>query len=258
MGGIEGNSRGRGSPARRWPGGADDLSDAMSPESRIAERWQSIEGRICDACAAVGRDPEGVGLVAVSKGRSAPEIAAAARAGLQRFGESRPQEFREKFALLEDLELGIEWHFVGRLQPNKVRLVVGACTMIHSVDDADLAETIDDRSRSLDIVTPVLVQVNLSGESTKGGVDSGEAGELLATMRTMAGIRPVGLMTMAPDVDDAEEVRPLFRGLAELAEQLRGELDLELPHLSMGMTGDFEVAVQEGATLVRIGRALFE
>ena len=234
------------------------MSDAMSPEARIAQRWARIDERIRDACLAVNRDPEEVFLVAISKGRPAPEIAAARRAGLRRFGESRPQEFREKFSLLEDLDLGIEWHFVGRLQPNKVRLVVDACSMIHSVDDVHLAQAIDERSRKMDIVTSVLVQVNVSGESTKGGVHPGDTRDLLAAMRTMAGIRPAGLMTMAPDADDPEDVRPLFRGLTELAKQLRGELDLELPHLSMGMTGDFEVAVQEGATLVRIGRALFE
>lgn len=234
------------------------MSDNKTAQDDIERRGRAIRERIDAALDRSGRARGSATLVGITKGRSAPEIAAAVRAGFGVLGESRPQEFREKYSMLADLDLAIEWHFVGRLQPNKVKLVVGYCSLVHSVDDLDLARALSERSRSMDIVTPVLVQVNASGEKSKSGVAPEDAPDLIESIAGMDGLAAKGLMTMAPDAEDPEEVRPVFAATADLARTVEAKLGLPLPELSMGMTGDFEVAVEEGATLVRVGRALFE
>ncbi|MFO7942532.1 MAG: YggS family pyridoxal phosphate-dependent enzyme [Bacillota bacterium] len=227
-------------------------------EDAIARRHGHLVERVNSACRRAERNPDDVSLVTVSKGRSAPEVASAVRAGLKIFGENRAQEFREKYSLLEDLDLGIEWDFIGRLQPNKVRLVVGAVRLIHSVDSEDLVEALEERSREIEVSTRILLQVNVTGESTKAGVNPADAEVLLRRINGSDHLRPEGLMTMAPQSSDPEDARPAFAGLSALRDDLEATTGIALPELSMGMTDDFEVAVEEGATLIRIGRALFE
>jgi len=226
--------------------------------SGIRSRWTQIHERICEACERAGRDPQGITLVAITKGRSAPEIARAARAGFADFGENRAREFREKHALLEDIGLRLRWHFVGRLQPSSARLLVGTCALIHSVHDVEVAAALDASSRDRGLLTPVLLQINTSGEDSKAGVSPDEAVDLLGEVEDMPGLRVDGLMTMAPEFEDPEETRPVFRSLADLRKTLCDHATTGLPILSMGMTNDFEVAIEEGATMLRVGRALFE
>ncbi len=225
--------------------------------SDIVGRFEDVEDRIRRACKRSGRDPSGVKIVAISKGQSPVKISQAVSEGIAVLGESKPQEFREKASLLADYH-DITWHFVGHLQENKVRLVVGHCSLIHSVASLSLAEAISERSCQMNIRTPVLIQVNISGEKDKHGVEPRRAGDLVSNASDLAGISVGGLMTMAPHVPNPESVRPIFRQLSQLAEDIDKEVSgCSLEELSMGMTNDFEVAVEEGATLVRVGQAIF-
>lgn len=223
----------------------------------LAARRADVLRRVEAAARRAGRDPAGVTVVAVSKTVPAPVLRAARALGMRDFGENRAQELRAKRAELADLDL--RWHFVGRLQTNKVKDVVGHVVLIHSLDRWELAEAVDRRARTRGVRQPCLVQVNVSGEGTKAGLAPEEVGPFLRRVAALEGLQVVGLMTIAPAADDPERVRPVFRRLRELAEELRREAPpgVELRHLSMGMSGDFEVAVEEGATLVRIGTALF-
>jgi pyridoxal phosphate enzyme (YggS family) len=178
-----------------------------------------------------------------------------ARAGQTAFGENRAQELRDKMLAI-DAEL--EWHFIGHLQRNKVNMVVGKVALIHSLDSERLAQAIDSRAKAQGIIQEVLIQVNVSREESKFGIREKDAGRLLEAALSLSGLRVRGLMTMAPFVDDEEGARPFFIRLRELRDEFEAaysEAELEL--LSMGMTQDFEVAVEEGANLVRIGTAIF-
>ncbi|MFP4201037.1 MAG: YggS family pyridoxal phosphate-dependent enzyme, partial [Clostridia bacterium] len=166
--------------------------------------------------------------------------------------------FREKYSLLEDLDLGIEWHFIGHLQPNKVRLVAGMVHLIHSVDTEEVTDALNDRSREMEIMTPILLQVNVSGEETKAVVAPEMAESLLRHVDRSSHLLPKGFMTIAPQTQNPEDARPAFAGLRRLRDDPAKSTGISLPELSMGMTDDFEVAIEEGATLIRIGRALFE
>jgi hypothetical protein len=217
----------------------------------IAERLAAVHERIAAAAARAGRAASSVTLVAVSKTHPPSLIREAARAGQRDFGENYVQELVEKRAALVDLDPPPRWHYIGRLQRNKAKDVAGRCALVHAVDGAKLAAEIDRRALAAGAAQDVLVQVNLSGEATKGGVSEAELPALLDAIRPLARVRCVGLMTMPPPVDDAELNRPFFRRLASLARAHA------LPELSMGMSDDFEVAIEEGATLVRVGTAIF-
>lgn len=223
----------------------------------LARRWQAVRERVAAAARRVGRDPAEVTVVAVSKTVPADVLRLAHAAGIRDLGENRAQELRAKRAALADLDL--RWHFVGRLQTNKVKDVVGEVALIHSLDRWALAEALDRRARARGVRQPCLVQVNVSGEATKAGLPPGEVADFLRRVAALPGIQVLGLMTIAPAVEDPEQARGTFRALRELAAALRREAPpgVELRHLSMGMSGDFEVAVEEGATLVRIGTAIF-
>jgi hypothetical protein len=186
--------------------------------------------------------------VAVTKGFEAQAIRAAFDSGIRDFGENRVQEAEGKIAQLIDLRPAVTWHMVGHLQSNKAKIAVELFDIIHSVDSVRLAEILN---RRVEKPLPVLLEVNVSGEATKGGFSVGETEAAVKEIRQLPNLKVLGLMTVAPFVADAEEVRPVFRKLREL----RDSLGLE--HLSMGMTDDFEVAVEEGATMLRIGRAIF-
>ena len=219
----------------------------------IAANHRAVLERIATAAEASGRNPSEVRLVAVTKTFPVDVVARAAEAGIEDIGENRAQELRDKIAALGDR---VRWHFVGHLQTNKVRAVVGGVELIHSVDRYGVAEAIARRARSLGIQQDVLVEVNIGGEASKNGVEPGRAVALAVEVAALDGLAVRGLMTIPPATDDLEETR---RHFAELA-GLRDVLAREVPgagELSMGMTRDLEVAVQEGATIVRVGEAIF-
>jgi PLP dependent protein len=220
----------------------------MSEGAMLVERLAGVRQRITSAAANSGRAESEITLVAVSKTFPAEVVVEAVAAGVSDIGENRAQELRDKVALLGSLA---RWHFVGHLQRNKVRQVVGNCVLIHSVDSQGVAAEIAARARSRGLVQEVLIEVNVSGESSKHGVAPGEISGLLAHVENLEGIRATGLMTIPPWPEDPEQSRPFYRELAALARS-NG-----LERLSMGMTRDFEVAIGEGATLIRVGEAIF-
>jgi pyridoxal phosphate enzyme (YggS family) len=213
----------------------------------LAKRLAEVEDRIAAAAEAAGRDRSEITLVAVSKTFPAEVAAEAVAAGVTDLGENRAQELRDKTAA----SLPVRWHFVGHLQTNKVRWVVGKCALIHSIDSESVAEAVAARAATSDLVQEVLVEVNVSGEASKHGVAPSQVGALLECARALEGIEVTGLMTIPPWPETPEDARPFYRELASLA----AEHGLE--RLSMGMTRDFEVAIAEGATLVRVGEAIF-
>jgi pyridoxal phosphate enzyme (YggS family) len=224
----------------------------LSPSSRAAV--DAVRGRIEGACARVGRDPRGVRLVAVSKLFPPESVRELLAAGHRLFGESRVQEALAKISAVGS---GPEWHLIGSLQRNKARHAVGAFSLIHSVDSLPLAAEIDRRAAAAGLRQPVLVQLDLAGEATKSGVSEADLPALLDAVVALPGLDLRGLMTIPPPVADPEESRPYFGRLRDLRDQAAGRLRGELPELSMGMSDDFEVAVEEGATLVRVGRRIF-
>jgi PLP dependent protein len=219
----------------------------------LPDRVRAVQARIAQAAERSGRAADAITLVAISKTRPADEIAAALAAGVTDVGENRAQELKQKVAVLGD---GPRWHFVGHLQTNKVRSVVGAAVLIHSVDRFGLAEAIARRATALGRTQDVLIEVNVAGEASKHGVEPPRTIALAEEIASLDGVRVRGLMTMAPFTEDPETSRTTFSALRELGLQLRDRLP-EAAELSMGMTRDFEVAVEEGATLVRVGEAIF-
>ena len=229
---------------------------AIMPET-IADRIKAIRGRIDAAARRCGRNPNDVRLVAVGKTKPAAMLSEAAAAGATVIGENYIQEAREKFDALIDLP--IQWHFIGHLQSNKAKYAVRIFDLIHTVDSEKLAREIDKQAAKAGKKQKVLVQVNISGESTKSGTSRNDAFELVEAVSTMPNLELKGLMTMPPFFDAPERARPFFAALRSLRDDILKTYGdrLDLGELSMGMTGDFEVAVEEGATLVRIGTALF-
>lgn len=216
----------------------------MDIEANIRE----VQGRIAHACEQSHRSPNNVKLVVVTKEVGVSAIRAAFDCGIRDFGENRVQEAEDKIAQLSDIRPEVTWHMVGHLQSNKARTAAGLFDIIHSVDSVKLAEVLN---RRVGKAFPVLLQVNVSGEATKSGFTVNEVGMAVEEIRRLPNLRVMGLMTIAPLAVNPEEVRPVFRKLREL----RDSLGLE--QLSMGMTDDFVVAVEEGATMLRIGRAIF-
>jgi pyridoxal phosphate enzyme (YggS family) len=221
----------------------------MDRPAELARALGEVRDRIATAARRAGRDPAAVKLIAVAKTRPPEDIVAALAAGQRAFGENYAQELRDKARALADQ--GCEWHFIGPLQRNKVKYVVGTAALVHAVEDIGLAREIDRRARASDLVQDVLLEVNIAREPQKHGVAPEQLPALLAELAGLGNLRCRGVMTMAPLHEDAEASRPHFRALRQLAECVR------LPELSMGMTQDFEVAIEEGATLVRVGTAIF-
>ena len=214
----------------------------------IAERVEDVRRRIASACDRSGRSPEEITLVAVTKGVALDAIREAVEAGVRHVGENRVQEAEAKQPSLADINALVTWHMVGHLQTNKVKTALGLFDIIHSVDSLHLAEAV---SRSATKPVPVFLEVNITGENTKFGLSADELIRDGATVALLPNLEVRGLMMVAPQAADAEHVRPHFRRLREAAERL------DLRELSMGMSDDFEMAVEEGATHVRIGRAIF-
>lgn len=224
-------------------------------EKHIKDNVREVASRIEAAASRAGRDPGDVLLLGATKNRTPEEVQEAVKAGVNVAGENRVQELLAKVG---DVPGPVQWDFIGHLQRNKVRHVIGVVRLIHSVDSARLAEEIDRRARGAGFVQEVLLQVNVAGEASKEGI---EPDGLPAVLREMEGFKNIGirgLSTIAPVTDEPEEVRWVFHSLAELGR------DMELTHngfkcgvLSMGMTNDFEIAVEEGSTCVRVGTAIF-
>ncbi len=224
----------------------------MSEDCRPA--LQAVRQRIDDACRRADRDPENVQLVAVSKTFPAVRVRELLRCGQRLFGENRVQE---ALAKIPAVGTGAVWHLIGPLQRNKARHAVGAFELIHGVDSLKLAAEIDRRAEAAGVRQRILIQLNLAEESTKSGVGETEIGPLLQEVAELRHLDLQGLMTIPPPAERAEESRPWFVRLRELRDRAARQLGEALPELSMGMTDDFEVAVEEGATLVRVGRAIF-
>ncbi len=214
----------------------------------IERNIEELKRRIARAAERAGRSPDEVTIVAVSKGVGFPAIKAALGAGITNIGENRVQEAKVKIEELSSRGLRLTWHMVGHLQTNKAKTAAELFDIIHSIDSIRLAQLLSHRAKN---ALPILLQVNVAGEASKSGFSPVEVLRAVEAIARLPNIIVKGLMTIAPPTDDPEEVRPIFRRLREL----RDSLGLE--HLSMGMTDDFEVAVEEGATMVRIGRAIF-
>jgi pyridoxal phosphate enzyme (YggS family) len=235
----------------------DDARESCVAERAAAvARVRSIQERVNRAAALAGRDPESVTIVGVSKTFPRDLVDAAYEAGLRVFAENRVQEAREKFAspLPDDASL----HMIGHLQTNKVKYAVGFFSCVESVDRANLIESLANEAAKRDVVVPILLQVNVAREPQKSGCDPDDVDMLVDLIASRPNLRCDGLMTIAPLVADPEDARPVFRDLRLLRDRLRERHSgMSLDVLSMGMSGDFEVAIAEGATHVRIGRALF-
>ncbi|MHB9074290.1 MAG: YggS family pyridoxal phosphate-dependent enzyme [Desulfobaccales bacterium] len=222
--------------------------------TQVAQNLEEVRTTIATACRKVGRDPAGVRLVAVSKTVDAERVRQAIDAGQDLFGENYLQEAKDKIAVL-GRQVG--WHLVGHLQTKKAKAAVELFDLIHAVDRLKLARALSAAAAALNKVRDILIQVNQAGEDTKSGVAPEAAMDLLKEVAQLPNLRVMGLMTMPPWFADPETARPYFKALRELRDRLRDESGLPLTELSMGMSGDFAVAVEEGATLVRVGTAIF-
>ena len=229
----------------------------MLPHKRILANLHQVHDRIADAARRSGRTPDAVRLVAVTKTVPVETIRILLEAGQTDLGENRAQQLRDRAAELADAP--VRWHMIGRLQRNKVKVVVPTCAMIHSVDSLRLAEEISKRAATAGARATCLLEVNASSEEAKGGIAPAEAPRAAGEIAALPSVDLVGLMTMAPLADDPETVRPVFATLRECLARVNREARLPAPltELSMGMTQDYETAIEEGATIVRVGTALF-
>ena len=247
------------------PSGASDWADEA-----LAARARDIRGRIAAAAQRAGRSPSSVTLVAVTKTIPIERMLSAAALGLTVFGENRIQEARDKRARLEDLAQSdhrvarlmaqTRWELIGHLQTNKAARALDLFDRVQSVDSVRLAEALSARAVALDRALPILLEVNAGGEASKSGFTPNELEDAARAIATLPALRIEGLMTVAPIVTNPEQARPVFRSLRELRDHLRAAIPPKVgdwTELSMGMSDDFEIAIEEGATLVRIGRGLF-
>ena len=223
----------------------------------MRDRLRQVKDRIDAAAVDCGRNPEQIRLVAVSKTIEAEQVKDAIEAGVTILGENYVQEAREKIQQLAAYP--VSWHYIGHLQTNKAKYAVRLFDLIHSVDSLKLARELDKQAQKNDKIQPILIQVNIAEENSKSGVSVEELITLTKDIGQLSNLTIKGLMTMPPFFNAPEKVRPFFKELRQLRDQIKSE---NIPHvsmdeLSMGMTGDFEVAIQEGATLVRIGTAIF-
>ena len=222
----------------------------------ITENLEQVRKNIEEACRAVNRDPGEVTLISVSKTKPVSMLQEAYDAGSRDFGENKVQEIMDKYPQLPS---DIRWHMIGHLQRNKVKYVVGRAVLIHSVDSVRLAEAIDQEAEKKGIVMPVLVEVNVASEESKFGVRVEECADFIENIAKMEHISVEGLMTIAPFVENAEDNRKYFAKLRELSVDISAKNidNVNMRDLSMGMTGDYEVAIEEGATMVRVGTGIF-
>ncbi len=228
--------------------------NAVEARTLLTDRLTAIRQRMADAAGRSGRDPAAVTLVAVTKMVSGTVAATVADLGLTELAESRPQELWKKAAALP----AVHWHLIGHLQRNKLERTIPLVTLMHSVDSERLLVALHEFGQKRGTPVPVLLEVNCSREDAKGGFAPEAIVPLSDSLMSLNGIALQGLMTMAAYSDDPEQARPTFVELRQLRDRLRSHTGLELPQLSMGMSGDYEVAIEEGATLIRLGTTLFE
>ena len=220
------------------------------------QNYWDVKKRIEAACARCGRDPKEVTLIAVSKTKPVSDIRMIYDLGQRVFGENRVQEMCEK---IPELPQDIKWHLIGHLQHNKVKYIIDRAAMIHSVDSVRLAETISKEALKKHVEMPVLIEVNVGAEESKFGIKPEETESFVNSICTLPGLKIKGLMTVAPFVSDPEENRKVFRKMKEICVDINQKKlnNIYLDELSMGMTNDFEVAIEEGATMIRVGTAIF-
>jgi hypothetical protein len=223
-------------------------------EPDLAAQLQQVQQRMAAACRRAARDVAGVQLLAVTKGQPPERVRAAAELGLTTFGENRVQEAKAKIPLCPS---GLRWHMIGHLQSNKCRDAVACFDVIEGIDSVALATEVSRWAGKLGRRMPILLEVNVAGEASKYGFKPAEVLAVLEEINRLERIELAGLMTIAPWTPEPEKVRPCFRRLRELRERGEQQLGAPLPHLSMGMSGDFEVAIEEGASLIRLGTVLF-
>lgn len=226
----------------------------MIEHVHLSENLERIQERIAAACVRVGRDPATVKLLAVAKGVAIERVRGLVRAGHAHLAENYVQEF---LAHRDNLAEPVEWHFIGRIQSNKVKYLVGQTALVHSVDRIKVLNEFERRAAAAGVVVDCLLEVNVGDEASKGGTSADEALVLMRHALTLEHVRVHGLMSIPPFLDDAEAMRPYHRRLATLRDDLQARVDVPLPELSMGMSLDLEVAIEEGATLVRVGTDLF-
>ena len=222
----------------------------------VSENLEQVKANIEAACKRVGRDPKDVRLVAVSKTKPISLIEEAIEAGQDTFGENKVQEMCDKMEVLPD---NIKWHMIGHLQRNKVKYIVDKVAMIHSVDSFRLAETIEKEAAKKDVIVPILIEVNVAQEESKFGLKPEEVLPFIEEIAGFSHIQIKGLMTIAPYTEDPESNREYFREIKKLSVDIRDKNidNVSMDVLSMGMTGDYMVAVEEGATMVRVGTGIF-
>ena len=223
----------------------------------LESNLKSVRERIEKAAAKAGRDSIEIKLVAVTKRVEPERIEQALALGIETFGENYAQEFRDKYKVLEqEVDKEIKWHFIGQLQKNKVKYIVGKVELIHSLDSLSVAKEINKRAEGLEITVPVLIEVDTGGEESKGGITPAQLESFLNELSGLSSVEVRGLMTMPPYFDNVEMARPYFIRLREFRDNLLPSFP-KLIELSMGMSGDFEVAIEEGATIIRVGSAIF-
>jgi pyridoxal phosphate enzyme (YggS family) len=223
----------------------------------LESNLKSVRERIEKAAAKAGRDSIEIKLVAVTKRVEPERIEQALALGIDTFGENYAQEFRDKYKVLEqEVDKEIKWHFIGQLQKNKVKYIVGKVELIHSLDSLSVAKEINKRAEGLEITVPVLIEVDTGGEESKGGITPAQLESFLNELSGLSSVEVRGLMTMPPYFDNVEMARPYFIRLREFRDNLLPSFP-KLIELSMGMSGDFEVAIEEGATIIRVGSAIF-
>ena len=222
----------------------------------LKENLKEVENNIDAACKRAGRSKEEVTLIAVSKTKPVEMLEEVYQEGIQHFGENKVQELCEK---MEQMPSDIHWHMIGHLQRNKVKYIVGKVALIHSVDTYRLAEEINIQAKKKNIIVPILVEVNIAGEESKFGISAEDAILLVEDISKLENIRIKGLMTIAPYVEDPEENRLYFRKIKQLSVDITNKNihNVSMEILSMGMTGDYQVAIEEGATMVRVGTGIF-
>lgn len=229
----------------------------MQKEDYISN-LKKVKDNIQNAAAAAGRNPEEIKLLAVSKNQSLDAVKILDEAGVNFFGENRVQELEEKNEKLISENINLDWHFIGHLQRNKVKYLMRMenCKMIESIDSLRLAKEVNKRAKKNERVIPVLVEINIAGDENKFGIMPDKAEEFLKKIIKLKNLKVEGLMTVLPYLDDSEKLRSYFKQMKTLFDQLSEDI-VQLNELSMGMTNDYQIAIEEGATIVRVGRAIF-
>ena len=222
----------------------------------LKDNFDSVEKKVTEACKRAGRDRSEVTLIAVSKTKPVDMLREVYDAGARDFGENKVQEICEKY---DQLPSDIKWHMIGHLQRNKVRQVIDKAAMIHSVDSYRLAQEISVQAQKKGLTMPILIEVNIAGEESKFGISAEDTIQLVEEISMLPNLKIMGLMTIAPYVVDAEENRLYFRQIKQLSVDIKNKNidNVSMDILSMGMTGDYEVAIEEGATMVRVGTGIF-